>query len=116
MGNVTPLISLGDPRLSHWLPAAIGGFFLLSILLSAGCTRRAESLFPFLLITALIFCVAAIPSCGGGGRGAQITPANNNGTPPGSYTVTVYAFTEINIGDGANSNADASVAVSLTVN
>jgi hypothetical protein len=30
--------------------------------------------------------------------------------------VTVYAFTESNIGDGSNANADANVAIPLTVN
>jgi beta-glucanase (GH16 family) len=37
------------------------------------------------------------------------------GTTPGSYTVTVYAFTESNSSNGANSNADASVVIPLTV-
>jgi beta-glucanase (GH16 family) len=39
-----------------------------------------------------------------------------NGTTPSNDTVTVYAFTESNISNGANSNADASVAIPLTVN
>ena len=38
------------------------------------------------------------------------------GTPAGNYTVTVYAFTESNVGSGSNSTADASVAIPLTVN
>jgi hypothetical protein len=38
------------------------------------------------------------------------------GTAPGSYTVTVYAFTESNVGNGSNSTADANVAIPLTVN
>jgi len=38
------------------------------------------------------------------------------GTTPGSYTVTVYAFTESNVSNGANSNADAHVDIPLTVN
>lgn len=38
------------------------------------------------------------------------------GTTPGSYTVTVYAFTQSNTSNGSNSNADASVAIPLTVN
>jgi hypothetical protein len=37
------------------------------------------------------------------------------GTPAGSYTVTIYAFTESNSSNGANSNADASVVIPLTV-
>ncbi len=39
-----------------------------------------------------------------------------NGTTPGSYTVTVYAFTESNAGDGSNGTADANVPITLTVN
>ena len=114
-GNVTSPISFSDPRQFNWLPAAIGAFFLLSVLLSARHARRVVSLYSFVLFTGLILSGAATPSCGGGGSGTQITPPNN-GTPPGSYTVTVYAFTESNTGNGANSNADASVAIPLTVN
>jgi hypothetical protein len=40
----------------------------------------------------------------------------SGGTTPGPYTVTVYAFTESNVGTGANSTADANVAIPLTVN
>jgi len=43
-------------------------------------------------------------------------PPPNTGTTPGSYTVTVYAFTESNTSDGTNSTADANVAIPLTVN
>jgi hypothetical protein len=69
------------------------------------------------LIIGLILTGAATWSCGGGsGGGTQITPPNNNGTTPGNYTVTVYAFTESNVGNGSNSTADASVAIPLTVN
>ena len=42
--------------------------------------------------------------------------ATTNGTTPGSYSVTVYAFTESNVTDGANSHADAHVDIPLTVN
>jgi hypothetical protein len=66
------------------------------------------------LITAVILTGATV-SCGGGSNNTQVTPPSN-GTPPGSYTVTVYAFTESNVGTGANSTADANVAIPLTVN
>jgi beta-glucanase (GH16 family) len=39
-----------------------------------------------------------------------------NGTASGPYTVTVYAFTESNTGNGSNSTADAHVDIPLTVN
>jgi hypothetical protein len=60
----------------------------------------------------LILAGAAIAGCGG----STTTPPNNNGTPPGSYTATVYAFTESNSSDRSNGNADASAAIPLTVN
>jgi len=41
---------------------------------------------------------------------------DNSGTPPGAYTVTVYAFTESNSGNGSNSTADANVVIPVTVN
>jgi hypothetical protein len=66
------------------------------------------------LLTGLILSAIVIASCGGGG--STTTPPPNNGTTPGSYTVTVYAFTESNASDGSNTNADATVAIPLTVN
>jgi beta-glucanase (GH16 family) len=55
--------------------------------------------------------------------GSSASPADSvtaavttTGTTPGSYTVTVYAFTESNVGDGTNGTADANVAIPLTVN
>lgn len=114
-GDVGWRMSVSDPKLSNWLPAAVGAGLLFSVLLSAGRARRPLSLSSFVLIAGLILGGAATPSCGGGGRSTQITP-NNNGTPPGSYTVTVYAFTESNTSNGANSSADASVTIPLTVN
>jgi hypothetical protein len=56
----------------------------------------------------------AIAGCGG--NSVTTIPSNNNGTPPGPYTVTVYAFTESNVSDGTNANADASVLIPLMVN
>jgi hypothetical protein len=56
----------------------------------------------------------AIAGCGGNSS-TTISPSNN-GTPPGPYVVSVYAFTETNTSDGTNAHADASVAIPLTVN
>ena len=114
-GNVSSRMSFSDPRLSNWLPAAIGAGVLFSVLLSAGRARRALSPYSFVLTAGLILSGAATLSCAGGASSTQIT-SNNNGTPPGSYTVTVYAFTESNTSNGANSSADASVPIPLTVN
>jgi beta-glucanase (GH16 family) len=38
------------------------------------------------------------------------------GTPSGNYNVTVYAFTESNVGNGSNGTADANVVIPVTVN
>jgi beta-glucanase (GH16 family) len=90
-----------------WLLIAFAGF-LLAIVASAGRMRVRACLYGCTLAMGLILTGAA--SCGGGSRNTS------GGTPPGSYTVTVYAFTESNVGTGANSTADASVAIPLTVN
>jgi ABC-type glycerol-3-phosphate transport system substrate-binding protein len=63
------------------------------------------------LVAELILAAIVIAGCGGGGSSPP-----SNGTTPGSYTITVYAFTESNAGDGSNANADTSVAIPLLVN
>ncbi len=115
LGTVIPSTYFSDPRLRNGLQAAIGAFFLLSILLTARRTQHEAPLHSFVLLLGLTLSVAATSSCGSAGGGTQITPPNN-GTPPGSYSVTVYAFTESNTSNGANGNADATVAIPLTVN
>jgi beta-glucanase (GH16 family) len=98
-----------------WLPIAFGGFLLSTLVTCARRTRTRAYLRGCTLV--LGFLVTGAASCGGGGNNTQVTPPGNNGTPPSSsYTVTVYAFTESNVGSGANSTADANVAIPLTVN
>jgi hypothetical protein len=96
-----------------WLPIAFAGFLLSTVMASGRRTRTRAYLHGCTLVLGLLFTGAA--SCGGGSNNTQVTPPGNNGTPPGSYTVTVYAFTESNVGSGANSTADANVAIPLTV-
>jgi len=70
-------------------------------------------------VTATIFTTAngaKQASDGGAKNGTTGAASLIGGTPPGSYTVTVYAFTESNTSDGANAKADASAAIPLTVN
>jgi len=93
-----------------WLLIAFAAF-LLAIVAAAGRMRVRACLYGCILAMGLILTGAA--SCGGG---SSNTRALSGGTPPGSYTVTVYAFTESNVGTGANSTADANVAIPLTVN
>jgi hypothetical protein len=102
------------PRLPSRLLSAIPAFFLLPFLALAlrahSCVWRPVCG----MATVLILVGVAIAGCGG--NSTMIVPPGNNGTPPGSYVVTVYAFTQSNSSDGTNGNADASVAIPLTVN
>jgi len=104
-----------NPRMRTLLPIAMAAFLALMIVASAQNRRRRSWVHACTLAAGLVLLAALTLSCGGGG-GSQIIPPGNNGTPPGSYTVTVYAFTESNVSNGANSNADANVAIPLTVN
>jgi len=70
--------------------------------------RRTMALSAFVLGAALVMG-CSLRFVGGESGG-------NTGTTPGQYTVTVYAFTESNSTNGANANADARVAIPLTVN
>lgn len=104
------------PRL--WLPIAIAVCLASMILAYSGRRRTQAWLCDCILIAGLILMGAGTPSCGGGSGGSSppVTSTGNNGTTPGSYSVTVYAFTESNTSDGSNGKADASVAIPLTVN
>ncbi len=107
-----PFSSLSPKAL--WVPIALGGFLLTTLLASVRRTRARVCFYGCTLVLGSLVTGAA--SCGGGSNNTQVTPPGNNGTTPGSYTVTVYAFTESNVGNGANSSADANVAIPLTVN
>ena len=104
-----------NPRVRIWMPITIAGLLALLILALAlraqGRVRRQLCGIATVLILA---GVVAIAGCGGGN--SVTPPPPNNGTPPGSYTVIVYAFAESNTSDGTNAHADASVAILLTVN
>jgi len=105
-----------DPWVSSPLLIAVAAFLLLLFLaLTPRLRRRVWS--PANATAALLILVGmTIASCGGGSSMSPPPPPPPNGTTPGSYTVTVYAFTESNVSDGTNANADASVAIPLTVN
>jgi beta-glucanase (GH16 family) len=102
------------PKLRIWLPIAIVGLFALMLFNLARRMRTLAWRYSFAAVAALILVGAVIAGCGGGNSTVIIPP--NNGTPPGPYTVTVYAFTESNNSDGSNGHADANVAIPLTVN
>jgi len=107
-----PLFFTPENRI--WLPVALAGLLALIAMVLARTTPRRAWRYGFALLAACIVAGTLIAGCNGN-NGPTTTPPPN-GTPPGSYTVTVYAFTESNIGDGSNGTADASVAIPLTVN
>jgi hypothetical protein len=106
---------LFNPKMRLWLPIAIAGFLVFMVVALARRTRNCAWRYGSALVAELILAAIVIAGCGGG-NSTTMTPPNSNGTPPGAYTVTVYAFTESNSSDGSNGNADASVAIPLTVN
>jgi hypothetical protein len=106
---------LFNPRVRFWVPVVIAE--LMVVLLVAfffARSRRIAWRYSFALVAAFIVAGTLIAGCGGGN--SVTPPPPPNGTPPGAYTVTVYAFTESNVSDGSNGNADANVSIPLTVN
>jgi beta-glucanase (GH16 family) len=105
-----------NPRLRFFLPIAITASLVLTLVAVARRMRRRTWSYAFTAVAGLILLGAVIAGCGGGGSSlVPPPPPPNNGTPPGPYTVTVYAFTETNASNGSTANADASVPISLTV-
>ena len=105
-----------DPRLRIWMPITIAGLLVLLMVLLARRTQGSAWRYRYssVLVASLLLAAIVMVGCGGGGYSSPPPPPN--GTTPGSYTVTVYAFTESNASDGSNANADASVSITLTVN
>jgi beta-glucanase (GH16 family) len=115
--SVVPPPFFLDSKMRTLLPVMLMGFLVSVVVVPVPRRRRRNFLYACALIAGLVLTGASTWSCGGGSASNQgpITPGNN-GTPPGSYTVTVYAFTESNVGTGSNSTADANVVIPLTVN
>jgi beta-glucanase (GH16 family) len=104
-----------DPWMRIWMPITIAGLLaLLIVALALRAQSRARRQLCGIAAVLILVGVVAIAGCGGGS--SVNPPPPSNGTPPGSYTVTVYAFTEGNTSDGTNANADANVAIPLIVN
>jgi beta-glucanase (GH16 family) len=104
-----------NPKMRLWLPIVIVELLVSMVVALARRTRSRALLCGCTVFAGLIFAGAVIAGCGATSS-VTIPPPPNTGTPPGSYAVTVYAFTESNASDGSNGNADASVAIPLTVN
>jgi hypothetical protein len=113
--NSIPPPFLFHPKMRRWLPMSLAGFLLAMVVAPVERKRSRARLYACALAIGLTVTAAVTVSCGGGSS-TPVIPPGNNGTPPGSYSVTVYAFTESNVSNGANGNADASVAIPLTVN
>ena len=98
-----------DPRIRFRLPIAILGILLSAFM--GFLLRRRRPAFPSVyVLTALVLVITAVVGCGGGGSYAP--PPPSGGTTPGSYQITVNAFTESN----NSGNADATAQITLTVN
>jgi len=106
-------IFLGPRGPSRPLIASVTFFLVLFLALALRAQGRVRRQL-WGSAVALILVGVAIAGCGG--NSVTTTPPGNNGTPPGPYTVTVYAFTESNTSDGSNANADAHIDIPLTVN
>jgi len=108
---------LYNPRIPCWLPiATLSTLIFLSVLFVTRLHGSRPAVRPAHGLVGLILAVALIVGCGGGGYSSPPPPPPSGGTTPGSYAVTVYAFTESNTSDGTNAHADASVQIPLTVN
>lgn len=107
-----PLLSDPRVRLRFRVPILV----VLLLALAAFLLRRAKQARPSAFaLTGFALVLVVVVGCGGGGYSSR-PPPPSGGTAPGSYAVTVYAFTESNTSDGTNAHADASVQIPLTVN
>jgi|SRR5579859_1579655 len=95
---------------TRWLPHLPLVFTLLVIILAlaAAFARRRKAL---VALAALLMIVAGWANCGGGGSGGPVGPPVQNGTPAGTYTLTVTGT----YGSGSNALTH-SINLNLTVN
>ena len=75
--------------------------------------RRHGKQLRLAMLGVLVLAIAAWPACGGGSGGGGGGGGGSNGTTPGSYTVSVNAYT-VSSSDAANPSATTNF--SLTVN
>jgi hypothetical protein len=100
---------LFDPRIRFWL--SIGVLVsLLSTFVALVMRSGRPILLPAYALIGFILVMALMLGCGSGG--GYTPPLSSGGTTPGSYQVTVSAFTESN----TSGNADATAQFPLTVN
>jgi beta-glucanase (GH16 family) len=101
------------PPVRLWVPVVLAGLLAALLGALAGRLRMRASRYRRAFALGWICLGAALSGCGGGST--AVPPPNFTGTPPGAYTVTVYAFTETNTTDGTSAGADAHVAIPLAV-
>lgn len=98
------------PRVSSRLAVAILGISLPVVMaLVIRNRRRAWHCVCGLAAAGVILAMVVIAGCGGG---TSAPPPPSGGTAPGSYNITVNAYTESNV----TGNPDATAQITLTVN
>jgi beta-glucanase (GH16 family) len=105
-----------NPRERFWVPVVIAELMVLVVAFFLALRAQNRVWRHVCGMTAVLILVGVATAGCGGGSSNVVPPPPPNGTPPGSYAVTVYAFTESNTSDGTNAHADANVAIPLTVN
>jgi drug/metabolite transporter (DMT)-like permease len=100
------------PRMRFTVPFVIAALLFLMALLIARGSDGERRWRRNLALMSLAFTGVLLAACGGGGSNAPPPPPPSGGTPPGSYTITVNAFTMGN----TTGTPDATTSVLLTVN
>jgi beta-glucanase (GH16 family) len=92
-----------------FVPAAL----LIAIIFLPGKRRqRLAMAHRFVMAAILVGVVVLMPACGGSGNNSGGGGGGGNGTAPGSYTVTISAFTVSN----SSGTPDSTATIGLTVN
>jgi beta-glucanase (GH16 family) len=102
--------SAATNRRTTLLGSFFAGTFLLFVPIIIPARKRGLYAIPLCL--SLVFLLMVLPGCGGSSNNSTTTTGNDNGTPPGSYTVTLNAYTVSN----TTGNPDATLSIPLTVN
>jgi hypothetical protein len=112
---MTTANALLPPMAWHWHNPNWIGFFAIILLMGIIATILKSLRRPRWASTAvisLVLLVAILFGCSGGGGSSTPPPPTGGGTTPGSYTVTVNAYTV----SGTGSSPDSSATIPLTVN
>lgn len=108
--TVTTTVNTSSSGISSLDRIGLAGGIVLVLLLSF-VSRNAREFKLGAGVACMILAIGLAPGCGGGST-TTTTPPPPNGTTPGSYTVTVNAFT---VSSSDASVPDASTPITLTV-